>query len=151
MDRLAPLFERFSLSARMFYSGRLCGTSPSLNEEAAYLHVLRKGTLTVTHSNAHPLVLDTPSILFFPRPHQHRVHGSEEEGVELVCATVKFGVGMRAWSRAVSCWGSPMNVWATRSRACTDTLKLVGRWNNWLNRRVCPAHASPPTFARSSA
>ena len=94
MDRLAPLFERFSLSARMFYSGRLCGTSPSLNEEAAYLHVLRKGTLTVTHSNAHPLVLDTPSILFFPRPHQHRVHGSEEEGVELVCATVKFGVGM---------------------------------------------------------
>ena len=94
MDRLAPLFERFSLSARMFYSGRLCGPSPSLNEEAAYLHVLRKGTLTVTHSNAHPLVLDTPSILFFPRPHQHRVHGSEEEGVELVCATVKFGVGM---------------------------------------------------------
>ena len=94
MDRLAPLFERFSLSARMFYSGRLCGASPSLNEEAAYLHVLRKGTLTVTHPNARPLVLDTPSILFFPRPHQHRVHGSEEEGVELVCATVKFGVGM---------------------------------------------------------
>jgi AraC-like DNA-binding protein len=78
----------------MFYSGRLCGTSPNLNEEAAYLHVLRKGTLTVTHPNAHPLVLDTPSILFFPRPHQHRVRGSEEEGAELVCATVKFGVGM---------------------------------------------------------
>jgi AraC-like DNA-binding protein len=94
MDRLAPLFERFSLSARMFYSGLLCGVSPSLDEQAAYLHVLRKGTLTVTHPNAHPLVLDTPSILFFPRPHQHRVHGSEEEGVELVCATVEFGVGM---------------------------------------------------------
>jgi len=78
----------------MFYSGRLCGTSPSLNEEAAYLHVLRKGTLTVTHPNARPLVLDTPSILFFPRPHEHRVHGSEEEGAELVCATVEFGVGM---------------------------------------------------------
>ena len=94
MDRMAPLFERFSLSARMFYSGRLCGVSPNLHEDAGYLHVLRKGTLTVTHPNARPLVLDTPSILFFPRPHEHRVHGSEEEGAELVCATVEFGVGM---------------------------------------------------------
>jgi len=94
MDRLTPFFERFSLSARMFYSGQLCGVSPNLDEQAGYLHVLRKGTLTVTHPNARKLVLDTPSILFFPRPHQHRVHGSEEEGAELVCATVKFGVGM---------------------------------------------------------
>jgi AraC-like DNA-binding protein len=94
MDSLAPLFERFSLSARMFYSGQLCGVSPNLDEQAGYLHVLRKGTLTVTHPNAGKLVIDTPSILFFPRPHEHRVHGSEEQGAELVCATVKFGVGM---------------------------------------------------------
>ncbi len=94
MDSLAPFFERFSLSARMFYSGRLCGISPNLNEQAGYLHVLRKGTLTVTHPNARPLVLNTPSIVFFPRPHQHRVRGSEEEGAKLVCATVEFGAGM---------------------------------------------------------
>jgi AraC-like DNA-binding protein len=94
MDRLAPFFERFSLSARMFYSGELCGISPNLDEPAGYLHVLRKGTLTVTHPNARQLVIDTPSILFFPRPHQHRVHGSEEQGAQLVCATVEFGVGM---------------------------------------------------------
>jgi AraC-like DNA-binding protein len=94
MDHLVPLFERFSLSARMFYSGRLCGTTPNLDEQAGYLHVLRKGTLTVTHPNARRLVVDTPSILFFPRPHQHRLRGPEEEGAELVCATVEFGVGM---------------------------------------------------------
>jgi AraC-like DNA-binding protein len=94
MDPLAPFFERFSLSARMFYSGQLCGISPKLDEQAGYLHVLRKGTLTVTHPNVRQLILDTPSILFFPRPHLHRVHGSEEEGADLVCATVEFGVGM---------------------------------------------------------
>jgi len=94
MDRLAPFFERFSLSARMFYSGRLCGVSPNLDEQAGYLHVLRKGTLTVTHPNAPKLVVDTPSIVFFPRAHEHRVRGSEEEGAELVCATVKFGADM---------------------------------------------------------
>ena len=94
MDPLAPFFERFSLSARMFYSGQLCGISPKLDEQAGYLHVLRKGTLTVTHPNVRQLILDTPSILFFPRPHLHRVDGSEEEGADLVCATVEFGVGM---------------------------------------------------------
>jgi AraC-like DNA-binding protein len=78
----------------MFYSGRLCGISPNLDEQAGYLHVLRKGTLTVTRRNARPLVVDTPSLLFFPRPHLHRVRGSEEEGAELVCATVEFGAGM---------------------------------------------------------
>jgi AraC-like DNA-binding protein len=94
MDCLAPFFERFSLSARMFYSGRQCGISPSLDDPAGYLHVLRKGTLTVIRPNARPLVINTPSILFFPRPQTHRVHGSEAEGADLVCATVQFGVGM---------------------------------------------------------
>ena len=78
----------------MFYSGRLCGISPNLDEQAGYLHVLRKGTLTVTHPNARRLVLDTPSILFFPRPHLHQLHGPDQEGAQLVCATVEFGVGM---------------------------------------------------------
>jgi AraC-like DNA-binding protein len=32
--------------------------------------------------------------LFFPRPQQHRVHGTEAEGANLVYATVQFGLGM---------------------------------------------------------
>lgn len=94
MDLLAPFFERFSLSTRMFYSGQQCGISPNLDETAGYLHVLRRGTLTVIRPNAQPLVVETPSILFFPRPQQHRLHGPETEGADLVCATVQFGVDM---------------------------------------------------------
>ncbi|MEG9435731.1 AraC family transcriptional regulator [Edaphobacter sp. HDX4] len=94
MDSLAPFFERFSLSARMFYSGQQCGISPNLDEPTGYLHVLRRGTLTVIRPNVRPLVIDTPSIVFFPRPHRHRVHGPEADGADLVCATVQFGTGM---------------------------------------------------------
>ena len=94
MDRLSPFFERFTLSARMFYSGEFCGISPTLNEQAGYLHVLKKGRLTVNHPNARPLVIDTPSIIFLPRPHKHRLRASEKDGTELVCATVEFGTGM---------------------------------------------------------
>jgi AraC-like DNA-binding protein len=94
MDRLAPFFEQFTLSARMFYSGAFCGISPNLDEQAGYLHVLKKGRLTITHPNARPIVIETPSIIFLPRPHNHRLHALEEEGTELVCATVEFGTGM---------------------------------------------------------
>jgi transcriptional regulator GlxA family with amidase domain len=40
------------------------------------------------------LVIDRPSILFFPRPHHHRLKASEEDGAELVCAKIEFGAGM---------------------------------------------------------
>jgi AraC-like DNA-binding protein len=95
MDRLAPFFERFSLTARMFYSGLLCGSSADqVSEHAGHLHVLRKGTLKITRSDARQMVIDSPTFLFFPRPRLHRLHGPEQEGAELVCATIEFGAGM---------------------------------------------------------
>jgi hypothetical protein len=66
MDRLAPFFERFSLSARMFYSGLLCGSSgDQVSEHAGHLHVLKKGMLKITRPDARQIVIETPSILFF--------------------------------------------------------------------------------------
>src|SRR6201987_2314548 len=95
MDQLAPFFEKFPLAARMFYAGRLCGSTDDHDRAlVGHLHVLKKGRLTVIEPNARQIVIDTPSIVFFPRPHQHRLHASEEEGAELVCATIEFGAGM---------------------------------------------------------
>src|ERR1700751_5872637 len=94
MDQLAPFFERFSLPARRFYSGLVCGSSADQSEHAAYLHVLKKGRLKVTRPDARQIVIDTPSILFFPRPRLHRLQGPEQEGAELVCGTIEFGAGM---------------------------------------------------------
>jgi AraC-like DNA-binding protein len=90
-----PFFERFSLSARMFYTGLLCGSSAAqVSEHAGHLHVLKKGTLKITRPDSRQIVIDTPSIVFFPRPRLHRLHGPPEEGAELVCATIEFGAGM---------------------------------------------------------
>ena len=95
MDRLAPFFEKFSLTARLFFSGLLCGSSgDQVSEHAGHLHVLKKGRLKVKRPDARQLVIDTPSILFFPRPRLHRLHGPVEDGAELVCATIEFGAGM---------------------------------------------------------
>jgi AraC-like DNA-binding protein len=95
MDQLSPFFERFSLTARMFYSGLLCGTSGNHeSEQAGHLHLLKSGRMKITPSNGREIVLDTPSVLFFPRPRRHRLYASEEDGAELVCARIEFGAGM---------------------------------------------------------
>jgi len=79
----------------MFYSGLLRGSiGDQRSEHAGHLHVLKKGRLKVTRPDARQMDIDTPSILFFPRPRLHRLHGLEEDGAELVCATIEFGGGM---------------------------------------------------------
>jgi AraC-like DNA-binding protein len=56
--------------------------------------VLKSGRLKILQRNARPLIVDTPSLLFYPRPRRHRLSASEQEGAELVCATIEFGAGM---------------------------------------------------------
>src|ERR1700756_2401736 len=95
MDRLDPFFDKFALTARMFYAGLLCGTAGNPESEyAGLLHVLKSGRLKILRRDARPLVIDTPSLLFYPRPRRHRLSTSQQEGAELVCATIEFGTGM---------------------------------------------------------
>ena len=92
MDQLDPFFDRFALTARMFYAGLLCETSPNPeSEHAGLLHVLKSGRLKILRRDARPLIIDTPSLLLYPRPRRHRLSASEQEGAELVCATIEFG------------------------------------------------------------
>jgi AraC-like DNA-binding protein len=95
MDRLSPFFSRFSLSARVFYSGRLCGLSSNHeSERAGHLHVLRHGKLRIVQPGKRPRIIDQPSVLFYPRPMRHRFQAEEKDRTELVCAQIEFGAGM---------------------------------------------------------
>jgi AraC-like DNA-binding protein len=95
MDRLSPFFARFTLSARVFYSGRLCGLSGDHEtEHAGHLHILRRGKLQILGSHKRLRIVDQPSVLFYPRPTRHRFQADEKEGAELVCAQIEFGAGM---------------------------------------------------------
>lgn len=95
MDQLSPFFARFSLFARVFYSGRLCGSSGDhRSEHVGHLHVLRRGKLRILQSGKKPRTINEPSVLFFPRPIRHRFLADESEGADLVCAQIEFGAGM---------------------------------------------------------
>ncbi|MFC4160682.1 AraC family transcriptional regulator [Chitinimonas lacunae] len=98
LDRLSGLLERLRVRARLFHNGMLCGVQ---HFDAAtghgYLHVLRRGELTVSHP-PHPgvperLHIDQPSLLFYPLPLSHYFHNPPREGPDFTCAAVEFEGG----------------------------------------------------------
>jgi AraC-like DNA-binding protein len=92
LDRLAPFFSRFTLSARVFFSGQLCGISGDhASKTVGHLHVLRSGTLTILQPGSPAIVLSEPTVLLFPRP---GLHTFRTEAADILCAFVDFGAGM---------------------------------------------------------
>jgi AraC-like DNA-binding protein len=72
MDRLSPFFRHFTLSARVFFSGRQCGVScDQVRETAGHLHVVRSGALKILQPAGPPVTIQEPTVLFYPRPCEH--------------------------------------------------------------------------------
>jgi AraC-like DNA-binding protein len=91
-DLLSPLFARFTLSARVFYSGALCGIVDFDNQQGiGILHVLRRGRLRVVQPAAPSFELTQPSLLFYRQSLAHRFEVDDAAGADLVCAFVDFG------------------------------------------------------------
>ncbi len=78
---------RFAPTAKMFYSGTLCGVSPDIDGlTQGCLHLLSRGELLVNRLPREPLRVHAPSVVLLPRPLEHRVEGAGAAGVDLMCA-----------------------------------------------------------------
>lgn len=95
MDQLSEVLTRFSISAGVFYTGNLCGLSNFSPDgvEQGHLHLLESGRINVIDQNGQSIVVDEPSVMFFPRPTQHRLMAEERDNAQLVCASVRYGTG----------------------------------------------------------
>jgi AraC-like DNA-binding protein len=95
MDSLSPLLERFTLSARVFFAGALCGAS-SFERQAGLgtIHVLRRGRLRVAQEGGGVLEVEEPSVLFYPQPCAHGFQVDQPAGAELACAWIDFGAAL---------------------------------------------------------
>ncbi len=95
VDRLAVLLERFSIHARVFHAGALCGINVlDGGGDAGQLHLVRRGPIEVHHVGAGaPLRIAAPSLLLYPRPMAHRFVTDPERGADMVCADLHFEGG----------------------------------------------------------
>lgn len=95
VDRLQGLLQRFSVSARMFHSGPLCGINDFEDNGQGQLHLVRRGPLEVRHgTEVHQVTV--PSLLFYPRPMRHRFIADPETGADMACANLAFGGALSA-------------------------------------------------------
>ena len=82
------------MDAGVFFSGNLCGMSSfELNHNEpvhGHLHVLKGGKLKLIAANAIPVIIEKPSVLFFPQGKSHRFETDPELGADLVCATIHY-------------------------------------------------------------
>lgn len=93
-DRLDALLRRFSLSARMFHAGALCGINDFAPEAGlGQLHLVRRGPVLVSHAGTPPVLVAEPSLLFYSRPLAHRFETDAQIGAEMACAHVRFNAG----------------------------------------------------------
>ncbi len=100
LDRLSNLLERFRVRAHLFHAGPLCGTSTfEARPGRAFMHVLRRGTMRVTHPRMRGLrremVVSEPSLLLYPRAVGHVFHNPPRDGSDFSCATLDFEGGER--------------------------------------------------------
>lgn len=98
IDRLSILLKRFGVRVSFFHSGPLCGLQKyDCSIGRGFLHVLRRGRMEVTHHGAggvtEKLVLDEPTLLFYPRPLTHHFHNPPEDGSDFTCAALEFEGG----------------------------------------------------------
>ncbi len=100
IDRLSALLDRFRVRAHLFHTGELCGvTHFDAQPGRAFLHVLRRGEMVVTHRARdgvpRKVTVTEPTLLFYPRPLSHAFHNAPVDGADFVCATVDFDGGER--------------------------------------------------------
>jgi AraC-like DNA-binding protein len=98
VDRLSALFEHCRVRARLFHSGPLCGRSSFPAQPGrGFLHVLRRGEVTVTHPPGSGLPtrlrLTEPSLLFYPAASAHAFDNPPTEGSDFTCASLEFDGG----------------------------------------------------------
>ena len=93
-DRLDALLQRFSVTARMFHSGPLCGVTDFYeHEDLGQLHVVKRGVVVVDYGKRRRDRIEEPSIIFYPRPHKHRFITDAQAGADMACANVSFNLG----------------------------------------------------------
>jgi AraC-like DNA-binding protein len=91
-DRLAVVFARVRLIARVFHTGPFCGTQDyGRNGGPGHVHLLRAGGMMVEGAALAPTSMQAPTAILFPRAGLHRLIAAEDDEAELVCAEIDLG------------------------------------------------------------
>lgn len=88
---LATLIPEFGFNAEVFFKGDFCGATDFDGDgNLGHLHFVHQGTVIMEHAEGDALVIDVPSVVFYPRPFKHRLVVPAGSQARLVCASIRF-------------------------------------------------------------
>ncbi|TWO70501.1 AraC family transcriptional regulator [Caenimonas sedimenti] len=86
------IFDSLGLQAEVVFVGTRCTQDNLLrNYRTGALHFVREGRAEVLTPGGEPLIIDQPSLVFFPQACAHWVRAVDDRGFDLVCAFTQFG------------------------------------------------------------
>lgn len=89
------IFDRQAFQAEVVFAGTRCTQDNLLRTyRSGALHFVKAGQAEVLAPGIAPLLIDQPSLVFFPEAGQHWVRAVSEDGVDLVCAFTQFSEGL---------------------------------------------------------
>ncbi|MBV2122425.1 MAG: AraC family transcriptional regulator [Candidatus Thiodiazotropha sp. (ex Ctena orbiculata)] len=88
------ILESLQFEAELAFVGNVCERLPGYNRyDGGFLHFIRSGNASLDLPDTPSLSISEPTLVFFPRPGFHRINPVDVEGVNLVCARIKFRGG----------------------------------------------------------
>lgn len=94
------IFENHALKAEVVFVGTRCARDNLLRDyRTGSLHFVRAGRAEVLAEGGSPIVIEEPSLVFFPQGCPHWVRAVDDCGFDLVCAFTSYADEL---SRAVS-------------------------------------------------
>ena len=95
IDGISQLLEHVGLRANTFYAGPLCGLHGfAAGGGVGHLHVIRSGEMRALQAGHGDIVVREPSLLFYPRPLDHRLDIENTDVADVVCASVRYDAGL---------------------------------------------------------
>jgi len=96
VNSLDLLLSHFSLHAGVFYTGNICGRHDFEKDPMrGHLHVIKRGRVKLLGVERQTFEINEPTLIFLPRPDDHRLIADNQAGAEVVCGTVFFDGGGR--------------------------------------------------------
>ncbi|HUW38259.1 MAG TPA: AraC family transcriptional regulator [Rhodocyclaceae bacterium] len=94
-DGISRLLEHVGLHANTFYAGSLCGLHRfGADEGVGHLHVIRSGQLRASRAGGRAVLVREPSLLFYPRPLDHRLDAGGSIAADVLCASIRYDAGL---------------------------------------------------------
>ena len=93
-DGISRLLDHIGLRANTFYAGPLCGLHDfAAAEGVGHLHVIHAGAMRAVQAGHADIPVAEPTLLFYPRPINHRLDVDDSVAADVLCATVRYDAG----------------------------------------------------------